>query len=286
MKHPICVTSFYLFVLLLLNSFSLLACESHKPAIQLPKTYQQGIDISHYWVSEKLDGVRAYWDGTRLISKAGNGFNAPAWFSAGFPNQAMDGELWISRNRFDEVSGIVRTYKPNEQDWQRVKFMIFDLPAAKGDFTARIKQMVEITRQTKSPYLKMISQFKVADTEKLDSLLKSVVAKGGEGLMLHRSNALYIVGRNANVLKLKQYYDSEAVVLKHIPGKGKYKNKMGALLVKNNEGVVFRIGSGFSDIERENPAKIGTVITYKYYGKTKNNKPRFASFMRIRQQAK
>ena len=60
-----------------------------------------GIDLSHYWVSEKYDRVRAFWDGSRLISRQGNEYHAPSWFVKNFPKIALDGELWLERGRFD-----------------------------------------------------------------------------------------------------------------------------------------------------------------------------------------
>ena len=58
---------------------------------------------------------------------------------------------------------------------------------------------------------------------------------------------------------------------------------LGAILVEYKDGVRFKIGSGFTIQQRQNPPAIGTIITYKFYGKTKNNKPRFASFLRVRE---
>jgi DNA ligase-1 len=103
--------------------------------------------------------------------------------------------------------------------------------------------------------------------------------------MLHRGEALYQARGSKDLMKLKKYSDAEAVVLQHLPGKGKFKGKLGALLVKTGDGVIFKIGSGFSNALRDNPPSIGSTITFKYYGKTVNNVPRFASFIRIRQAA-
>jgi len=253
------------------------------PPIQLATLYHQDIDIKAYWVSEKLDGVRAYWNGKNLISRQGNIFNAPLWFTKDFPDTALDGELWIQRQQFERVSGIVRQHKAPPQAWQSVSFMIFDLPGSKLDFQARIKQMQYIVEHTPSPYLKMIKQQKLHNNTQLQLLLEQVLAKGGEGLMLHHGHAYYQAKRSKDLMKLKKYQDAEALVLQHIAGKGRNSGRLGALLVKTDDGIIFKIGSGFSDLQRENPPAIGSTITYKYIGKTKNNVPRFASFMRIRE---
>jgi DNA ligase-1 len=83
-------------------------------------------------------------------------------------------------------------------------------------------------------------------------------------------------------LKLKTYEDAEAVVIAHLPGKGKYQGMMGALLVEMPDQRRFKIGTGFSDAQRADPPPIGSTITYKYFGKTSTQLPRFASFLRVR----
>jgi DNA ligase-1 len=256
--------------------------QANKPPIQLASIYHQGIDIQAYWVSEKLDGIRAYWNGAQFISRQGHIFNAPSWFTEGFPNQPLDGELWINRAQFERVLSIVRKKKANDDEWLKVAFMIFDLPSSLLNFSERIKLMKSMLEKSPSPYLKMIKQQSIQSHTELHLLLDKVIANGGEGLMLHKGSAFYQAKRSKDLLKLKRHQDAEALVLKHLPGKGRNRGRLGALLVKNNEGIVFKIGSGFSDLERENPPAIGAIITYKYIGKTKNNVPRFASFMRIR----
>lgn len=256
--------------------------ETLSPPIQLATLYHQDINIQEYWVSEKLDGVRAYWDGKKLISKQGNIFNAPAWFIKGFPEQPLDGELWINRHQFEQVSGITRKQHPIDQEWQKISFMIFDLPGSDADFTSRLQIIEKLIKSSESAYLKMIKQYRIENNEQLQLLLEQTLSNGGEGLMLHKENAYYQAKRSKDLMKLKMYEDAEAVVIQHIPGKGRNTGKLGALLVETKEGIQFKIGTGFSDSERENPPPIGAIITYKYIGKTKNNIPRFASFMRIR----
>lgn len=273
----------FYFILCCTLLFSSAAQSATPPKIQLATLYHQDINIEEYWVSEKLDGVRAYWNGKNLISRQGNIFNAPLWFSNGFPDTPLDGELWIAREQFAEVSGIVRTKKANDKEWQKIAFMIFDLPGSSTNFSERIKGMQNIVKNSSSPYLKMIKQQKVESNAELQELFENVLSKGGEGLMLHRGDAYYQAKRSNDLMKLKKYQDEEAVVVQHLPGKGRNSGRLGAILVKTENGTVFKIGSGFSDLQRENPPAVGTTITYKYIGKTQNGVPRFASFMRIRQ---
>ena len=263
--------------------FSIHFSFADSPPIQLATKYRDDIIVQDYFISEKLDGIRAYWDGQQLISKQGNVFTAPLWFIEAFPKTVMDGELWIARQQFEKVSGIVRTRNHNNEAWQQVKFMIFDLPDTPTSFAKRVENMQQIIIDANTPYLAMIEQLTLPTTDALFDLLNKVVAENGEGLMLHHREALYQSKRSQDLMKLKKFEDEEATVLAYLPGKGKYQGLLGSLLVKNDEGITFKIGSGFSDKERENPPTIGSRITYRFTGKTSNNIPRFASFMRIRE---
>ena len=252
------------------------------PALTLAKTYKGEIDLSQYWVSEKLDGVRAYWNGQQLISRQGNTYQAPTWFTKGFPAQALDGELWLQRGGFQTLLSIVSKKQAIDAEWQQIRYHVFDMPHINQAFTQRLESLQQLVNKFNSPYLSIVPQFRLPDKVALMQELNRVVAAGGEGLMLHRADALYHPGRNNDLLKVKPYYDAEATVIAHIPGKGKYTGMLGSLLVEMPKGLQFRIGTGFSDRQRRIPPSIGALITYTYHGKTNRGIPRFASFLRIR----
>ncbi len=253
------------------------------PKLALAKVYQQTEDVDQYWVSEKLDGVRAYWDGKKLISKQGNVYHAPEWFTKGFPTQPLDGELWIKRSTFEQLVSTVRKDKPIDSEWKQVTYMIFDLPASSSTFTKRLTELHQLLNDHDNPYLQLIRQYRLADHDELQEKLKSVIKLGGEGLMLHRGDSTYRSGRTSDILKVKTFQDAEAIVIAHLPGKGKYKGMLGAILVEMPDGKRFKIGTGFKDKDRENPPAIGSQITYKYFGLTRKGIPKFASFLRIRE---
>ncbi len=267
-----------------LLSISLTCQADTPPPLTLAKTYQGQTDLTQYWVSEKLDGVRAYWNGKQLISRQGNPFIAPSWFTKNFPDEALDGELWLGRGKFQALLSIVRKKQAIESEWKQVRYFIFDLPQSNKPFSKRLKQLQQLTALYRGDYLKLVKQFQVADKTALMQALDKIVEKGSEGLMLHHSDALYHAGRNSDLLKVKPYYDAEARVLAYIPGKGKYTGLMGAILVETNKGLQFKIGSGFTDKQRSTPPAINSIITYTYHGKTLKGIPRFASFLRIREQ--
>ena len=249
------------------------------PAIEMANRYHADIAITDYLVSEKLDGIRARWNNGQLITRSGNPISAPDWFIRGFPTQFLDGELWIARKKFETTASIVLTQHPGD-GWGDVKFMIFDLPEDPRPFSERFSKLEALVSQANLPQLKVIDQQRFSNTSTLMQALDDVIAKGGEGLMLHHQDALYVSGRGNNVLKLKKHLDAEATVLAYLPGKGKYVGMMGSLIVQMSNGKKFKIGTGFSDNERLHPPAIGSVITYKYYDFTVNGIPKFASYIR------
>lgn len=270
-------------LIFLLLFFSLPLLAANKPELLLAQNYQDHIDVKQYWVSEKLDGVRAYWDGKQLISRGGTIIAAPDWFTEGFPAQPLDGELWFARQQFETILSIVSKQQPVNSEWQQLRYYIFELPGATGTFTERVDAMQALVQQQNSPYLQAVKQFRVADRTELFALLQQLEQAGAEGLMLHYQDALYSTGRSSNLLKLKSYQDTEATVIGYRPGKGKYQGMVGALIVRTPEGLEFAIGSGLTDALRQTPPAIGTEITYRYNGYTSNGIPRFARFLRVRQ---
>jgi DNA ligase-1 len=251
-------------------------------AILLAEVYRNQVDISRYLVSEKLDGVRAIWDGSVLRFRSGRTINAPRWVVDGLPKRPLDGELWIARGSFERLSGIVRKEVPDDAEWRQVRYMIFELPGAPGTFRERAEAMREIARQANISWLREIEQFSAVDRDSLIKRMKEVVKAGGEGLMLHRADALYETGRSDTLLKMKPWEDAEAVAIGHVPGKGKYAGMLGALRVRTSDGREFSLGTGFSDEQRRNPPPVGAEVTYRYHDLTAGGLPRFASFLRIR----
>ena len=254
------------------------------PDILLANVYRDGIDVTQYLVSEKLDGVRAIWDGQTLVFRSGHPVDAPCWFIDGLPKQPLDGELWLGRGSFERLSGIVRRTTPVDDEWRQVRYMIFELPGAPGSFAERAERIQQVVAQANVPWLAAIPQISAVDRNILQKMLAETLAAGGEGLMLHRAAALYSSGRNDDLLKLKPWLDAEALVVAHLPGKGKYTGQLGALRVQLPDGRLFRLGSGFTDEQRRNPPAIGATVTYRYRDLTARGLPRFASFLRIRQE--
>lgn len=252
------------------------------PSLMLANVYRPGVPLRDYWLSEKYDGLRGFWDGQQLLTRGGEVIAAPAWFTAGWPAVPMDGELWSGRGRFEETLSTVRRQTPNDEAWRHVRFMVFDLPTHPGRFTERIQACVKLVQQLNQAWVQAVPQERVASHAELMARLDRLVKAGGEGLMLHRGDSFYRAERNDDLLKVKTHEDAEARVLQHLPGKGRHTGRMGALLVETPEGVRFRLGTGFTDAQRDLPPAVGEWVTYRFRGVNESGVPRFASFVRLR----
>jgi len=259
------------------------ALAADAPALLLAQVYRPGLPLQDYWVSEKYDGVRGFWDGRTLRTRGGETVQAPAWFTAGWPEVPMDGELWAGRGRFSHAQSTTRQQQPGDVAWRQMRFMVFDLPGDKGTFDQRLPALNALVESLGQPWVQAVPQRRVANDAALQALLHRTVRAGGEGLMLHRGASLYRAGRSDDLIKVKTHEDTEARVVAHLPGKGRHAGRLGALLVEPPSGQRFRLGAGFSDADRERPPPVGSWVTYRFRGTHDGGLPRFASFVRERE---
>lgn len=252
------------------------------PALTLANVWRGDSDPQGYWVSEKLDGVRGYWDGRQLLTRGGTVIPAPAWFTAGWPEHPLDGELWAGRGRFAEAVSAVRSQSPADEAWRRMRYMLFDLPDHAGPFEARLAALRDVVARIHQPWVAMIPQTPATTAADIRRRLRQVIRDGGEGLMLRKGDAPYRSGRSDDLLKVKPYLDAEARVIGHTPGKGKFAGMLGALTVETEAGQRFRLGTGFSDAERRRPPPVGAWVSYRYRELTPSGLPRFAAYLRPR----
>jgi len=252
------------------------------PPLMLADVYRQGMPLDDYWVSEKYDGLRGYWDGHQLKTRGGERIVAPTWFTAPLPATPLDGELWAGRGNFNLAQSTLRSQTPNDAAWRQIRFMVFDLPAAPGDFTARLTALRKLLPIITAPWVVPVAQQQATTHADLQALLHKTVRMGGEGLILHRGASLYRAERNTDLLKVKLHDDAEARVAGHVMGRGRNEGRLGALLVETPQGQRFKLGTGFTDAQRKDPPAIGTWVTYRFNGTNPSGLPRFARFMRVR----
>jgi len=270
---------------LALTNLTAQAARSDKALVSLGEwasDWAPQLDPSLYMVSEKLDGVRAIWNGSELRFRSGRPIAAPAWFLASLPPQPLDGELWMGRKTFDRLSGAVRRAQAVDADWRALRYMLFDAPTPSLPFEARTHQVQNLVQKTDVPWLGAVEQSRLLSAAGLQARLQQVASLGGEGLVLHRLDALWQPGRSEAVRKLKLQPDDEATVVAHVPGKGKFEGQMGALVLQMPDGKRFALGSGFNAADRAQPPAIGAQVTYRYRDHTPAGLPKFASFLRVR----
>src|SRR5580765_3717530 len=237
--------------------------EDAGPPLLLAESWDNAADLSDWWMSEKLDGVRAYWDGKQFLSRQGNIYHAPDWFIDGLPTVPLDGELWIDRKKFQRTVSIVRRQDKNDL-WNEVRYLVFDAPGVSGGFEDRLAFLKDALAKGAAKFAHQHPHERCKSLEVLRAELTRIESLGGEGLMLRQPGSKYVTGRSATLLKVKTFHDAEAVVVGHQAGAGRHKGRMGALLVRLSDGTDFAIGTGFSDRERENPPAIGATVTFRY----------------------
>ncbi len=265
--------------------------KSDKAALLLlePRHSEQG---GNGWLmSEKLDGVRAYWDGKQLMSRNGKAFAAPDWFVRDFPPFELDGELWLGRNAFAETVSITNKKSPHTA-WKNLHYQVFEVPNQPGGLLQRLAVLQRYLSASSSSVIQIIQQIPVKSKQQLHQYHAQVIALGGEGVVIRDPNESYHTGRSSTALKLKQKQDAECHVVGYIEGKGKYQGQVGSLKcqihtgqfkhLNNQKSRVIRIGSGLTDKQRQNPPQVGSLITFQYMGLTKNGLPRFPVFLRER----
>ncbi len=267
-------------VMLLLAAVAVRAAEA--PPLMLPLRWEPNADPTGWWISEKYDGMRGYWDGTRMLTRQGEPIAIPDTLRAALPAFPLDGELWGGRGRFAATMAAVRDSRPGP-GWSTIRYMVFDAPAATGPFEARIAAVTAWLQVHPSGLIHVIEQRRCEGKVQLAAFLHAVEAQGGEGVVLRAPASPYVAGRSELMRKYKSFEDTEATVLGYNPGKGKYAGMVGSLRVELPNGTRFAVGSGLSDEERRTPPPVGSVITFKYQGWTAHGKPRFPVYWRVRE---
>ena len=237
-----------------------------------------GSDPTGWWLSEKLDGVRAVWDCRVLVTRTGQPIRAPQWFLDALPkSEPLDGELWIGRGQFQRTVGLVRSHQGGD-GWRSIRFAAFDAPLAAGAFEERQAALREAA--SGGPAF-VLPQRRCEGHADLIAELGRVEQAGGEGVMLRQPGSAYERRRSGTLLKVKTFHDAEATVVGYDCGTGRNSATIGALVAQLPDGTEFRVSSGLTDAVRLSPPAVGSVFTFKYQEMTDGGVPRFPSFLRV-----
>jgi len=239
---------------------------------------------SGWWVSEKLDGVRAVWRDGEFVSRGDLAFVCPDWFKRKMPTGCvLDGELWGGRGQFQKTVGIVKS-SSRGSEWEFLTYMAFDAlqesPGVSVERRPFEERLAAVRRLCGfSDVLQAVPMEKCRNRDHLLELLAQVECRGGEGLMLRSPGSIYEHRRSHSLLKVKSFHDDEARVVGHDAGKGRVSGLCGALVCETPDGRRFKVGSGLSDAQRRTPPAVGAVVTYRYQELTAASIPRFPTLV-------
>jgi DNA ligase-1 len=251
------------------------------PPILLAHPWDHVADLTGWWMSEKLDGVRAYWDGARFVSRLGNEYFAPDWFVASLPPVPLDGELWAGRKKFQRAVSIARR-QDRSDDWRELTYVVFDAPAVDAPFEQRLAHVQQALDTHRPAHARWHPHERCIGLDHLRAELARVEALGGEGLMMRQPSSKYEIGRSWTLRKVKTFHDAEARVTAHVRGAGRHDGRLGSLSCEMPDGTVFNVGTGLSDAERNDPPPVGSIITYRYQELSNDGVPRFPSYVGVR----
>ena len=299
--------------------------ENQKLEFMLAKEYSEGMKVPRefkgkeyapkdWLMSEKLDGLRARYnpDTKEFVSRNNKPYNASTWFINSMPKIHLDGELFWGRDEFQKM-GAARKKVAIDEDWFNIKFYVYDAPEIKAEFYDRYIALEELVKEVEDYWnsykktlgkkfenvtcpLVLTKHYEVESIEQMKEFYQKILNLGGEGIMLKNPWSDYENKRSNHLLKCKPDFDTEAIVIGHKDGTGKYEGKLGSFICKplinhdnymtiDNDMEHEFATSGMNDEVRDNyklTHPIGTIITFKCSGYTKSGKPRFARYLRIR----
>ena len=248
------------------------------PPVLLANTVEDDFDPTGWWVSIKKDGLRAYWNGEVFVSRGGNVYSVPVFFTKDLPKVPLDGELYMGRDMLEETNSIVRSQNGGD-GWKKIAFVVFDAPAHGGKFEDRLAFLQSLSMPS---HVEVLAQHKCGGRAEFEAELDQVTAANEEGLMLRKPGSLYEGRRSSTLLKAKKFFDLEVEVVGYEAGKKANKGKTGGLIVRMDDGKEFNVGTGLTAKERDNPPPIGCRVTISFTTRTKYGIPKCASFVRIR----
>eukprot|EP01060_Flectonema_neradi_P003104 TRINITY_DN1196_c1_g1_i1.p1 TRINITY_DN1196_c1_g1~~TRINITY_DN1196_c1_g1_i1.p1 ORF type:complete len:629 (+),score=150.02 TRINITY_DN1196_c1_g1_i1:50-1936(+) len=251
------------------------------PGVLLAEKWDEKKPITGYWMSEKLDGVRAFWNGSTFLSRNGNEFTAPDWFTKCLPkDQHLDGELFCGRGKFQTTVSVVKS-SAEHPGWKTTTYEVFDIPSVKECWEKRMDAMNSLPCASTS-HINICKQERCKGTDHVTKELNRIIDLKGEGVMLRQPGSMYVHSRSSTLLKVKRFMDCEAIVRAIETGKGRNSGRMGALQCELENGKRFNVGTGFTDAQRNNPPPVGSIITVKYQELTVGGIPRFPAYLGVR----
>jgi ATP-dependent DNA ligase len=292
--------------------------KQRKPIYQLPegdkktmgahllydiKSKSYAVDPTGWWFSEKYDGVRAVWTSKQLLTRNGKVINAPEPFLSKLPkDMALDGELYMGRQKFNQVQSIASKLQPDLEVWGKIKYLIYDLPDTNLLFEDRIKLLNDKLKSV--PQVEVVKHVRLQSLADLIEKHRELVKDAAEGSMIRKPQSEYLYGHSYYLLKFKSQLDEkgelihvlddDAVILGYTVSTAKTtEGCLGSFQVewkdkaKFPKNPKFSVGTGLLKIQKcgeyQKNFPIGTVIVVNYTELIeKTQAPRFPRFKEVR----
>lgn len=168
-----------------------------------------------WWMSEKFDGIRAMWTGGHLYTRTGKEIKIPDNFRQQLPPITLDGELWTQYGL--QQTSLQLTKSKQSKYWNQVVFQVFDTADSSLSFEERQQQLQQLsTKFNMKDKIRIVPMIKCLDNNHLQQYFKSIIQKGGEGIVLRQPNSMYTPGRSLSMRKYKEYQDTEVLIIKNM----------------------------------------------------------------------
>lgn len=275
-----------------------------KPMLARVYTDENQIDWSQpVYMQPKLDGVRCIFTKDGAFSRTGKRFMNVKHIELELqglfkqqPHLILDGELYNHKlkNDFEKIISLVRKQKPTDTDrldaQHLVQFHVYDYTGQKPNLLENLKYKGRQDNLTCSdiycPSICYTDTRRVATPAMIKVLHDKWLDMGYEGSII-RLNGEYEQKRSKNLLKVKDFSDSEAKITGFVEGKGKRRGTIGKFIAVDSQGMQFGMPvmdkfKYLQDNFKEMQTWIGKIATFTYFEKTKRGSYRHPLFKALR----
>lgn len=153
-------------------------------------------DVSGWWATEKLDGHRCCWTGSEFLTRSGLPMRVPDDMKIWMPACPLDGEMWLGRGH--DHNTVMSAIK--RRGWSTLRYVVFDVPENGLQYESAMDRIAGLSLP---PWVEPVPLWRIGSVDHALAIMRTVVAAGGEGLMLRKPGSCYRPGRSPDLLKLK-----------------------------------------------------------------------------------
>ena len=252
------------------------------------------------WIQPKLDGVRCLFTKDGAFSRTGKQFMNVKHIEEDLkelfdscPWMVLDGELYNHnlKDDFEKIISLVRKQKPTDEDRSeartKIQYHVYDYIVGNTKYLKYKKRMdALVCSNIYTPSVCYVESKRVATPAILKIAHQANLDRGYEGSII-RLNGIYEHKRSKNLLKVKDFNDSEAKIIDFVEGKGKRIGTIGKFIAIDSNGMEFGmpVMDNFKFLQKNfNFMKkwVGKTATFTYFEKTKRGSYRHPLFKCLR----